>query len=243
MRPHVGAVAAHHEGQVADERDAVELASGLFPLPLGDPLMPAHLQHRVGTLRTRLDQRLGVVRRQMRRPLPPRTGVVLVVQHTEERVVVEPPVLVGHVVAEFGRPRRVVCPLGRAEVLEGPVQLRVLDGHRRRVLHHRRGIERSAPRVLTRRSGATSLPSAERLHLRHVVQRDVERVDGHGAERRVRRGLARRHVVDGQHLQQTETGGPQPGAESREVGDVADAPAVRRARREQREQETGAAAE
>ncbi len=118
VRPHVGAVGAHHERQIADQRDAVEVATGLLPLALRDPLRPADLEDRLGMRGACLRDGLDVARRQSGRPLPPRARRVVVVQRAEERVVVEPPALLGDVGLQVPGPRRVSRPLRREEVRE-----------------------------------------------------------------------------------------------------------------------------
>ena len=67
--------------------------------------------------------------------------------------------------------------------------------------------------------------AAERFELGHLRNADVNRVDRHRADRRIRRLLARRHLVERQQLQNALSRAGEPGGERLDVADVADAPA------------------
>src|SRR5262249_6176514 len=71
---------------------------------------------------------------------------------------------------------------------------------------------------------------------------DVDRIDRHGADRRVRRVLARCLLVEREQLQHAHAPALQPRRRRGHVADVADSPARRRRAGEQRDQETRAPA-
>ena len=70
-------------------------------------------------------------------------------------------------------------------------------------------------------------------------ERDEDRIDRHRTESRVGRILTLLHLVDRQELDEVEARLPKPAGESRQVGDLADAPARSRRDRGQRHQNAG----
>src|SRR6185503_5102131 len=79
--------------------------------------------------------------------------------------------------------------------------------------------------------------AAKRLELWHVGDADEDRIDRHRADRRVRRLLPRRHLVQRQQLEHALAGGCQPCRDVLHIADVADAPAFGRRTREQRDEQ------
>ena len=103
--PHVGAVARHHERQVAEDADAGRAPGGL-PLLLGDPLQVGPIAPLLGERRRGLAHRRRVGEGQCRRPVPPRPLLVRGVDGAKRGVGVEPPRLAGLVGAERVGPGR-----------------------------------------------------------------------------------------------------------------------------------------
>src|SRR4051812_42013958 len=79
--------------------------------------------------------------------------------------------------------------------------------------------------------------AANRRELRHPRDADENRIDGHRADRRIRRLLARRHLVERQQLQNVLSRAGEPGGERVDVADVADAPARGRWTGKQRDEQ------
>jgi hypothetical protein len=82
--------------------------------------------------------------------------------------------------------------------------------------------------------------AADLAEVLHVLDRNELRVDRHCAQCRVRRRLARGHLVDRQQLQHAVPRGREPAAHRLDIGDLANAPTARRRDREERDQDTRA---
>ena len=97
-RPHVGAVAVHHERQIAEELDPVCGRGGarVPPLRIGQPLHVLLKQHFGGELARRPIEGVSIAAAERRRPLGPRPVPLPAVNRPKEGVVVEPPRLARH---------------------------------------------------------------------------------------------------------------------------------------------------
>ena len=225
VRPDVRAVQVDHERQIAEQRHTVGGGRGARRLPLraSDPLQVL-IEEDVAreVLRGRC-QRVGIALPQRLGPLRPRAAALLFMQGAEERVVDEPPRLLLDVGTQDRRACRTGAPLVFDEAREGGAQRVMLDAPHRGV-RHVRGAARLGQRrpigFVERRLAAVG------DELRHHRDVDVDRVDGHGAHRRVRRLVPGRHFVQRQELENVLSGAGQPAAERLDVTNVADAPAA-----------------
>ncbi len=232
--PDIGAVAVHHEGEVAHQGDGLRTRLRVVPLAVGDPLQPHAIEDLVRQRRAGVRQRPRFPHTQRLGPLHPGAVPVVFVQRAEQRVVVDPPGL-------FLAPgMKRLGPLGTRlfvaalELVEGGPEGGPLHAAHERVVDRRRpprGCQLLAP---VRGHGRLA---ADRLELGHRVDADEDRVDRHGRERRVRRPLAHGHLVDRQQLQQVLAGLAEPRREDRDVADFPDPPAVARGHREQRDEQ------
>ena len=92
-RPDVGAVAAHHEREVAEHADRTCLAARLLPLLVGKPLQVGVVGNLLPKPLPRVVQRRRNAVADAGVPLAPVTAAVRLEQRAEQRVVAEPPVL------------------------------------------------------------------------------------------------------------------------------------------------------
>src|SRR5437870_5344431 len=92
---------------------------------------------------------------------------------------------------------------------------------------------RRTPSAVASRRTARRLAAGGREIL-HRVEREVDRVEREGGERRVGAALAGRGLEDGQELEDAMPGVGEPAAERGQVTDLADAPVAARAQREER---------
>ena len=231
--PHVGAVARHHERQVAEHPHAGRGPRGL-PLPFGDPLQ-------VGAVPPLLAER-------QRRPRAPPPGSAI-----GQAPAASPTTPVRRARRGWrgtSHRRRATTTRGlRRRETPPPAGCRAPAPRRRSARYARRShlrLERAHlgvadarrrphARPATRRSPASSAaspPSAAKSS--HVGHADVDRIERHRRHRRIGRGLARRDLVQRQELHVALSGGRAPRAERRQVGELADAPAARGHQREQR---------
>ena len=158
----------------------------------------------------RLPQRAVVTSGQRRGPLPPRAFARLLVQRTEQRVVVEPCALAIHVGAELPRPARMGQPLDVMESREGGAQRFALERPDVAVGDPPRCAHRGKLPALLR---AERCLAAERFEVRDLMDRDVDRIDGHRRQRRVRRPIVNGHLVQRQNLEEVQAGPPDPAAD------------------------------
>ena len=124
-RPDVGAVAADHEREVAEDADRGTVAPGAEPLIVGEPLQVLVIADACGQALARGGQRAGIAMAQLGLPVTPVARPVLVVQRAEQRVLVEPP------------------PFALGELAEGPVALgagalMAIAEHRERLVQRQR---------------------------------------------------------------------------------------------------------
>jgi hypothetical protein len=158
------------------------------------------------------------------------------VQGSEERVVVEPPGLLLGEQAEGTRSTAVAAHLDVAEAFERSAQRTVFQPPHAAVVHAGGGPQAFE---LAAQLGLERALAAERGEVLDVVERQVLRVDRHGAQRRIGRGLVLGELVDGQQLQQRQAGRVEPLGGRGEVADLADSPAAGRSQREERDQQPG----
>ena len=176
---------------------------------------------------------------QLGRPFGPRPFLLARVQRAKQAVVLDPPRLLAEG-AQRARPLGVAPPFGVDETLERRAQRRLLQSPDRLMVDSRGAPGHRGQRgAIVRRQRRLA---AERLELGHGGHADEDRIDGHRADRRVRRLLAGRHLVERQQLQHAQAGGRQPRRDGLDVADVADAPAGRGRTREQRDEQARPAA-
>ena len=126
-RPDIGAVAIHHERQIAEQRDAVRTPAGLLPLRAGEPLQILLEQHFGRELAARAIDRRRLAALEIGRPFSPRAFLLARVQRAEEAVVLNPPRLLADVRAKRARAVRVRPPLELEKPLERHAQRGVLQ--------------------------------------------------------------------------------------------------------------------
>src|SRR5262249_28288057 len=85
--------------------------------------------------------------------------------------------------------------------------------------------------------GRQSIETPQPAKVRHLADANEDRVDRHGRTRGVRRRLVGGHRADGQNHQTVPATSRNPGGQRIEIGQFADAPALCRARGEQRQEE------
>jgi hypothetical protein len=90
------------------------------------------------------------------------------------------------------------------------------------------------------RRGVERVLAAEFVEILDVRHRDEDRVEGHRADGRVGGGLAGRHLVQRQHLQDAQAGAVHPAGQRRKIGKFPDAPAPRRRHRKERQEQPAA---
>src|SRR2546422_6506572 len=197
--------------------------STLFPYTTLFRSEEARARERVARLGERPREAVAE-RRLPPRPLPAPAPLA---QRPKERVVVEPRRLRGAKVAEGLGAHRPALPLGRQETRDGDLERAPLRGP-----HGVVGDVAACPRRFERR--AERRLAARGREVLHRVQREVDRVEREGGERRVGAALAGRGLEDGQELEDAMPGGGEPAAERGQVADLADAPVAARAQREER---------
>ena len=219
--PDVRAVAAHHERQVAEQRDAGGLLPRAAPLIARQPLQVLPIENFLGQLRARTLERVRPAAAQRLGPVPPRALVVLRVQRAKQRVVVQPPAFIRDVLVKRPGARRVALTLDTLEPFAAAPQHEFLQRAYLRVLNARR----DAHRVETRaQPGLERLLAADLLEVLHLVEGDELRIDRHRAQRGIRRRFAGRHLVDRQQLQDADARRVEPAGDGGDVADFADAP-------------------
>ena len=219
--PHVGAVAVHHERQIAENRHAAGACARLVPLCVGKPLQVLVEQHLAGKLPARLMDGQRVAPLQRLGPRGPRPLGFARVNRTKQRVIFDPPSLLAQEAFQCPCPFAVVAPLGVDETLERRDQRRVLEAAHVGVVDPGRPAHVFEQRAIV---WAQRGLAAERSKFRHGGYADKNRIDRHRADRGVGRLLSRGHLVDRQQLQDLLAGGCEPGRQRRQVADVADAP-------------------
>src|SRR5262245_2682320 len=90
-RPHVGAVAVHHERQIAEELDAVRAPTRLPPLQGRNPLEVLEEDHFTRQLAARAIDRRRLAALQLGRPLGPGALAFAGVNRAEQAVILDPP--------------------------------------------------------------------------------------------------------------------------------------------------------
>ncbi len=163
-------------------------------------------------------------------PVTPVTPAVGVVQRTEQREIVQPPAL-----ALLEGTERLIAPIAgppevRGKPIEGLAQRPALERAHRRVVHARRranALEHGAFLGVER-----ALPGGRPLW--QVFKRDEKRIEGHRAQRRIRRALPLLHLVQGQELHEIEPRVLEVPRERDEIRNLANAPAPPRRNREER---------
>src|SRR5439155_19660685 len=116
--PYVGAVAVHHEGQIAVDRHVTGGTSRLLPLQRGQPLQILLKQHFVGELATGAVDGRGLSSLELDRPHRPRMFLLVRVNRAENGVVLDPPRLFADEALKRKSARGAVRPLGVNESLE-----------------------------------------------------------------------------------------------------------------------------
>ena len=109
--PHVGAVAVHHERQIAENRHAAGACARLVPLCVGKPLQVLVEQHLAGKLPARLMDGQRVAPLQRLGPRGPRPLGFARVNRTKQRVIFDPPSLLAQEAFQCPCPFAVVAPL------------------------------------------------------------------------------------------------------------------------------------
>jgi hypothetical protein len=99
-RPDVGAVAAHHEREIAEQSDVGAVRAGALPLLVGEPLQVLVVEDRVGQAAARVLERGRVAIAQLGLPVAPVAGPMLVVKRPEQGIVLEPPGLTAQKIPE-----------------------------------------------------------------------------------------------------------------------------------------------
>ena len=140
----------------------------------------------------------------------------------KERVVFDPPCLLTDERLELARASGIVTPLVGAEPLKRGPQRRALHPTDAGVIDVR-GAPQHVEQVAI--GGRQRRFPTDGRKLRHVRHANVHRIDGHGAHGRVRRGLARRPLVDRQELKNFLTRAREPARQRHEIADIAGAPA------------------
>ena len=138
--PDVGAVAVDHERQIAEQTDALRVCGGarLLPLRVGLPLQVLVEQDVVGELEPRLRQGVRPSIAHRLGPVGPRPLVLTGVNRTEQRVVVQPPRLLGGVGLERLGAFGAAAPLAFEKLSEGRRERALLQRPDRLVVHARR---------------------------------------------------------------------------------------------------------
>ncbi len=214
--PGVGPVGVHADRQVLHDSD---LDGGGLELPLEEPLQPLVKAHARGVrLREARDvRRVGTA--VLRRPRVPAATVALG-QHAKGRELAKACTAFSNPTLEVRAGRRALRPQ--------PLQRLHLEVEYPRAVDHALGAEGAAQRRQPLELGA------ERRGLRHVLDPEIERVHEAAARRVIGARLLRakgqrRDERIYQYRARAQAGGP--AAERSQVGKVADAPGVRRARR------------
>jgi hypothetical protein len=117
--PYVGAVAIHHEREVAEQRDTVcrGRSPRLPPLRVGQPLQVLVIQH-IGPDLPGAFKGVSIPAPERLRPFGPRPVLFSTMNRPEQGVVVEPPRLAGDERPQRDGARRVAAPFLFAEALE-----------------------------------------------------------------------------------------------------------------------------
>ncbi len=173
------------------------------------------------------------------RPFGPGSIAVRRMDGSKHRVLVNPPRLRCQERRKSRCAGRRARQLGRDETVGSRAERDSFQLTDRAVIDLRRPPHIFEPRSLVVGQRRLAADGLEFRHSRHV---DVERVDGHGADSRIRRVLPRRHFVDRQQLHDALSGRRQPACHGIEIPDVADAPARRPWAGEQRHHDAGPAA-
>src|SRR5262249_9487811 len=133
-RPHVGAVSAHHEREVAEDA-RVHIVSCLLPLLCREPLQVGVIEDLGLELAPRRLQRGRRVIAQRRLPRAPVASAALRVQRAEQRVLVQPPPLTSCKEPQLPRPRSVFLPFLVQEISKAGAQRAILEAADRAVLN------------------------------------------------------------------------------------------------------------
>ena len=233
VRPHIGALVADDEGEIAHQLDAerAELFARLLPLHVGDPLRVLVLEDARGVRLGRARQRAGLARPLRLRPVTPPLTAVRLAKRDVEREIVLPRRLALDEGPKLARTGRVALPLALEEAIEGAAQGARLQLAHGLVVH---GVARAEARQLLATGRAEHVVDLRRVEIRDGLHVDVERVQAEGRARAVRAGLARGELVRREDLHEAHPPGHQPRGEGDQIRDLADAPTATRAEREQR---------
>jgi len=204
----------------------------------GEPLHVLAEQDFVGELRPCAIERVRAPAPQRLGPVEPGALAVPRVERAEQRVVVEPPPFFRDVRAERVGSARAAREVHVPEPGEAPAQRDVLQRPDLAVLNARGDTDGVEARA---QPGLERLLAAGLHEVFDAIERDELRVDRHGAQRRVGRRLARRHLVDRQQLQDVDARGVEPADHRFDVANLADTPAPGRGNGEKRDQRPGAA--
>ena len=197
-RPHIGTVAVDHERQIAEQLDAVRAAARLAPLQRRDPLQVLKEQDLARQLTPRTIDCRGLAALQLDRPVGPRVLLLARVNRAKQAVVLDPPRLLAEKHPHRARTLGVAAPFGFLEAIERRAQRGVLQGAHHFMLDPRRSAAGVQPLAIL---GGERRFTAERFEIGDARQTDEHRIDRHRADRRVRRLLAWRPLVDRQQLQ------------------------------------------
>ena len=239
--PDVGAVAVHHEREIAEQCHTVCRGRGarLSPLRVGQPLQVLVIQHVRRELLARSLESLHITAPERLGPFGPRPVLFPTMNRPKQGVVVEPPRLAGEERPQRAGAARVAAPFLFAEALEGHRERGVLQAPDRLIFHPGRTPRLVETCPVGRRQRHLA---ADPGKLRHCGDSDEDRIDGHRAHRRVRRCLTARHFVERQQLQHALAGAGEPRGDRRDITDVADAPTRGRRTGKQGDEDAGAAA-
>src|SRR5205085_4434171 len=125
-------------------------ASSALPLAVGDPLQVLAEKDLVRELTACVGNRRWIPLAERCRPFRPRPSVLALVERTEQCVIVNPPALRVHVVAECVSARGVAFPLLISKPLECLRQCLVLQRADNRVVHMRRLTDAGEPSAIFR---------------------------------------------------------------------------------------------
>jgi hypothetical protein len=223
--PDICAVEGHHEGEITEDFDVGILRAHTLQLFGGFPLQVLDEEHVFRQPHARLGEGVRIPVPKRGRPLDPGALALLSTQNAVQAVFVKPPVFLLDIGPEalglvrLPEPLRVVEPLERGfqRALLQPAHGAVIDA---RGSPHRR---ECIPCHLLEGVGIIEHPDADEL-----------RIDRHRAERRVRRRLAGRKLVEREELEHRLGRGSQPRGSGGNVSDLADAPAAGGSQREER---------
>ena len=228
--PDIGAVGSHHEREVAEDGESAGRSPRLLPLFLRNPLHVLVMENVASEGAPRRFERRRLPMAERDCPLGPRPFAVRGVKSAKERIVIEPPRLAADELAQCTRTGRLPSPFHLVKTLEGQSKRPSLQAPHR-VVRHVAGSTRLEKRRAALFIESVFATAGRKLgDCRHA---HVLGIDGHGAQAGVWRLVARCGLVDRQQLQHAKPRGPKPLSKLREVGRLANTPALTRRHREE----------